>query len=493
MYVSLWTAGNTLSQSMCFEALREIVRSVDLQVTCETVDILARWRHALIPTFLSHKLASWMTNVSSLWGRDYAAVVSDMDKDREQSWPDQSSWNLLLDVSRARQELQQNPPVLVIACHPVASWLASQIRLPVLQQNPQHTFPVLSVVLSCHLHPSLWQPGLSRVALLHPELQALWQQQGIPSEKLLSLGLPWSTQPISRAEARQQLGGASASEKPVILVSMEGISWSAISLWLQRCCLFSSGYAWWFDYGTDDELAAFLRQEVPRWGMSAQMFGHRMAQRHLVYAAADLVILRSEPLSVLDVLSCHTPVLLWPPRPGPETEDGKFFQQYLGASVMQPEVMETSVDQALDFTAFPQPKISLTQESLTQEASAMPGLWQEVIRSMIDQREQILARDALLLPLEQHASWFQERADVESHGVPDRSSMAPTSTESASFFETIGNSAAGNEENVKRYGMKSKEAETRLRELATERELLRLKERMRIDRTKLDLSKLKEE
>ncbi len=479
--LSLWTvAPDDPSEGSCASTLEHLLKQQLPDASISVVHVVERWGRTIRKTLLREGIAALQSWFPGFWGGLYDS------NSPGHSMDPMAQLRHLFTVEDVLDEIDKESFDLVIVCHPIALWLASQVRWSHLESDPLRSFPVLAWLPSFHAHPSQVQPGISRYGLSHPDVMHEWLELGISKDKLQVIGIPKSKEGPSHEEARQQLGVADLSQ-PVVLLRADRLEEAELSLWFQQCSLLSLPFQWWLDYGEDSALASHLRKEAKRWSVPARMFGHQADRRSLFYAAADVVLLRAKPWSVMEVLTNNTPVVLWQPRPGAETQDADFLTtHHLGTVMTELLSMDTALKTAISLKDSPSWQTTLSLMLLKD----VQIQWSQTILEMIDQRDTILHRDAALLlsELTLLQPEPQQPKPEKTHPL-----AAPTTSTTAPVFEEIGQAPPTERLVTSSPQPKDETFYDSIRKLSIEKELAQLKQRMKIDRAHLDLSKLEEE
>ncbi|TNE48383.1 MAG: hypothetical protein EP343_16095 [Deltaproteobacteria bacterium] len=390
----------------------------------QLVDVVATWGKSLGRGLLQTGLAplmGWFPRLLQLWdspeGQDSHRFVL-------------GQLQHVLDVQRAQDALEAESFDLVITCHPIAAWLAEEARRSSLMKDPTSTVPVLAFVPAFHwdaLMPSLYG---SKTVLPHPGLIEEWVNYGV-SDTQLEVASFLSESPVSpdHGASLRELAGP----QPVVLIEANDCSESQLSLWMQSLALVSTKVTWWLHYGEDDAKAVFLREQAQRWGLRAQMFGHRDDLDAFV-AAADIVVACPSSSGWPSLLRCCTPVVVWEPSTEACLRDAEFFvSQEVAAVAEEPEALEAV---ALElFAATSEIRWDLLHEDLGLNDNG--DSWISLVQRGLQEKEEWLVAEAKRLQMRSSAG--VEEAEP-STGASSHSLMQeqPEAVNQNGPFETIG-------------------------------------------------------
>ncbi len=382
MNLAVWYA--SLDPSELPDFPQRLLRQVEQtwpEAQVQLVDVVATWGKSLGRGLLQTGLApllGWFPQRLQLWDSPEGQGPHHFVLGQLQH---------ILDVQSVQDALEAEPLDLVITCHPIAAWLAEEARRPLLLDDPVSVAPVLAFVPAFHwdaLMPSLYG---SKTVLPHADLIEVWEEYGVPTSRLeVASFLVEPSVPLDHGASLRQWAGP----QPVILIETLDFSESQLSLWMQSLALVSTEVTWWLHYGEDDVRAAFLREQAQRWGLHAQMFGHR-DDLDAFLAAADVVVACPTSSDWPSLLRCRTPVVVWEPSTESCQRDAEFFaSQGVAAVAKEPESLEVVASEL--FATAPEITWDLLHDELGLNDNG--DSWITLIQRGMEEREEWLTAEA---------------------------------------------------------------------------------------------------
>ncbi len=227
-------------------------------------------------------------------------------------------------------------PDVVIGTHSYACMLMTYLK-----EKGEITCPTYGIVTDFTVHPFWESTDIDYYVTPTPLLNNQMNRKGIPTEKILPLGIPIKeafASKIPKAEARQLLG---IDDKMTILIMMGSMGFGNLVKQLESIDMLQQDFQVLCVCGNNQKGKRNIDKHIWRKKVMTYGFIHNV---DMLMDAADCIITKPGGLTTSEFLAKRLPGILMNPIPGQEDRNMEFLVNS-GAAVMVTNTF--SIDEAL--------------------------------------------------------------------------------------------------------------------------------------------------
>jgi UDP-N-acetylglucosamine:LPS N-acetylglucosamine transferase len=248
-----------------------------------------------------------------------------------------------LSERKLEREVEEHPPDA--AC---ATELGAVAALCELRDSSPRPFPVCAVISDLSPSAAWAQISADRFLVTDDEAAVTLADHGVDGHRVLVIG-PVGEASFAAAcgEDRAQLRRRYKLAGTVVVVEVAGLEVETVSQLALQLSLVEREMLFLFDAGSDRDVAAALRTQVPALGLRAKLFG-TSEDAPLYWCCADALVARPTDRAVSRSLQLGVPLVCLSPEGGAESRTAKELEaRGLGVAAQSPLMLSAALERLL--------------------------------------------------------------------------------------------------------------------------------------------------
>lgn len=208
-------------------------------------------------------------------------------------------------------------PDVIIGTHSFAG-----VVMTILREKHITECPLIGIVTDFTVHPFWESTELDKYVIPDSLLTYQMNKKGIPTEKLLPIGIPVKkvfSSKLPKEEARSLLG---ISDKKTLLVMMGSMGYGNIKDALAEIDNFSSDFQLLIICGTNEKLRGFVDGKT--WKKTVRSYGF-VNNVDIFMDASDIILTKPGGLTTSEAFAKGLPIIAMNPIPGQEDKNMAFL------------------------------------------------------------------------------------------------------------------------------------------------------------------------
>lgn len=335
---------------------------------CEMLDIFDT-----VNTHLGNTIQDGYLLSTKYLSKTYGKVYNKMNKEDEPyDKISLTSFFSRLITHKVKKFVQDFKPDIIIGTHSYAG-----VVMTIMRERGHIHCPMIGIVTDFTIHPFWESTDLDYYVIPDSLLTYQMNKKGIPSHKLLPIGIPVKkqfTKKISQEEARTRLG--ILPQKETILVMMGSMGYGNLLENLMEIDSFDADFQIIVVCGTNEKAKKAI--DKTRWDKPLYCFGF-VDNVDVMMDASDVIISKPGGLTTSECFAKGLPLIMMNPLPGQEDKNVSFLTNN-GVAVYVND--DFTVSEALYQFFFEKWRINLMKEAILHigKPNATEKLYDEVLK-----------------------------------------------------------------------------------------------------------------
>ncbi len=226
------------------------------------------------------------------------------------------------DTSKLADEISSTRPDVAVCFEPESAQTMVGLR-----NQADRSFPIVAIVPELAPSSSWAQCDIERFFVVDDEAAVSLEDVGVPGHNIVPVGgMGAFAYAYAGRQNKSDLKKKFGIAGRVALVLVEGLGATESAQLATQLSLVKTQMTYLFDAGTDTEVAAALRAQVPQLGMKAKLFG-KSDDAPLYWRCSDVVIGTARTDVVHRCMALVLPLVCLSPTPGQESRNAESIEE----------------------------------------------------------------------------------------------------------------------------------------------------------------------